>query len=597
MVEPLVIVTSCVSIIGGVTTLMMKIGIFVCEVKAARKDMDAVHRELSSLQLCLTALRNDEMSGRPTIPVDIQDQINQILVNIEMTVNQINDMLIKLGSGKLGRRIQWAMTEKQEMNKFRSSLESNKTALEVGLTVGTISMLMEQRSRIRDQSENIAEMSRMMTSMVVQSSDMSDKMDNVLTLQRQQLGLTDVQAALDDLKVEISALIKPSTVQHGLQDFSGQAMTHVETLLMPMNSELGHILDIPKATQAVSKDERPESSSKRYMEIDSTKSLGICVACKQDLILPETLYAMQDYQRTCKEEEDARAKRIWMGLSDVIHDESEEAARRDTDSFQKATDKKTDQVEEIVAERERTINELISRGSKPQKFSEQSTQQVLQQRKGKERSTIKMAQFEEHKPDLPVKVVGNRPVVNFLHPSDAILSLISERDDISTGLGENSIKVRGVYQEYSAQKHGLKLDMEDKELLRDIAYDDLGRVYTFGRRSSKDIFFRFKNPITLEGLQEVILCALLEASAPILREIGAQILDGHFFICVLALYERALSTEAQYCYCEYDVNHGKATDGVQSTQRVPPTQVIDFYEEFFGHKIDWGIFVLAVDKK
>ena len=86
----------------------------------------------------------------------MEDGICQILVNVEMVTNQMNDLLIKLSSGRLGGRMQWAMTEKDEVNKLRSSLESNKMALEVALTVGTISILSRQNKSMIKQEDSIA---------------------------------------------------------------------------------------------------------------------------------------------------------------------------------------------------------------------------------------------------------------------------------------------------------------------------------------------------------------------------------------------------------------------------------------------------------
>lgn len=144
------IAIGCVSLTGGATNLMMRIGVFVSEVRIARKDMDAVSRELLSLSLCLGTLKDDIQKRNVAYDQILINDISQILVNCEMTMQQIETVLTKLSSGKLCHRINWAVSQQEQMDKLRSSLESSKTALEIALTVGSISMLATQRGLLED---------------------------------------------------------------------------------------------------------------------------------------------------------------------------------------------------------------------------------------------------------------------------------------------------------------------------------------------------------------------------------------------------------------------------------------------------------------
>jgi hypothetical protein len=148
MPDPLSIAASCIGLSGASFQMIQRITVFVLEVKHARKEMDAVARELMSLHLCVGALGATDPTKRLPFPASMYDGVSQILLNCDVIVQQINDRLIKLQSGRLGRRIQWSLTEKDDMNKLRSSLESNKTALEVALTAGTILMLVEQKQQL-----------------------------------------------------------------------------------------------------------------------------------------------------------------------------------------------------------------------------------------------------------------------------------------------------------------------------------------------------------------------------------------------------------------------------------------------------------------
>lgn len=211
--DPLSIATGCVSITVAVPTLMMRIMVFVAEVKGARKDLDGVHRgaqlitaHYSSLQLCLNALRIEDQTGRCKLPPDIVTQTCQILVNIEATMNQISDLLEKLGSGCLGRRIQWATTEKEEVAKLRSSLKSNKTALEISLTLGSITMLVEQNTKAQAHHDQTVELTRMTQQLTVQTAATDGKVELLLQRRDNSKNIENIQAALAELKEELVTL-------------------------------------------------------------------------------------------------------------------------------------------------------------------------------------------------------------------------------------------------------------------------------------------------------------------------------------------------------------------------------------------------------
>jgi hypothetical protein len=89
--------------------------------------MDAVQRELASLSLCLEALRIDCSSRLVDFPEAIRGNLTQALINCDVITQQINELLNKLSSGRLGRRIQWSFNSRDDMAKLRSSLEAHKS--------------------------------------------------------------------------------------------------------------------------------------------------------------------------------------------------------------------------------------------------------------------------------------------------------------------------------------------------------------------------------------------------------------------------------------------------------------------------------------
>lgn len=140
--------------------------------------MDAVVRELTLLKMSLMTLEDDNASRRISYPAEMKTQIHGILLNIEVITQQINDLLTLLSSGKLDRRISWAFHEQDETNKLRSSLESNKSALDIALTIGTISMLAQQKRKVVKQGNDIAIVIQQTESISTMATTIDRKIDN-----------------------------------------------------------------------------------------------------------------------------------------------------------------------------------------------------------------------------------------------------------------------------------------------------------------------------------------------------------------------------------------------------------------------------------
>jgi poly-beta-hydroxyalkanoate depolymerase len=94
-----------VSLAAGVTNLTAKITLFALKIRGVKKDMNAIAQELASLNLCLNILEHDQRR-RIVLPKDIRQHIPEVLKNCEMITKQMNELLLKLQSGKLGRCIQ-----------------------------------------------------------------------------------------------------------------------------------------------------------------------------------------------------------------------------------------------------------------------------------------------------------------------------------------------------------------------------------------------------------------------------------------------------------------------------------------------------------
>lgn len=121
---------SCIGLIASITQLTAQIVSFV-PVRDARCDREAVSSELISLSLCLEILRDDSTSMY--YPDRLQQNLLAVLKNCDIVTKDMSNLLQKLSSANMARRIQWTATEHDDMNKLRSNLESHKYVLDIAL--------------------------------------------------------------------------------------------------------------------------------------------------------------------------------------------------------------------------------------------------------------------------------------------------------------------------------------------------------------------------------------------------------------------------------------------------------------------------------
>jgi hypothetical protein len=134
MADPLSVAVSCVSLASGITKAAVSITAFVKDVRGARSDLDAVSRELGSLQTLLELLAEDasEASENP-FPTTLQKQISGIITNCTDVVRQIEELVEKHQGNRVARGTMWATGGQADMLKLKATLEAHKSALELGL--------------------------------------------------------------------------------------------------------------------------------------------------------------------------------------------------------------------------------------------------------------------------------------------------------------------------------------------------------------------------------------------------------------------------------------------------------------------------------
>ena len=239
--DPVSVAIGCVNLGGGVTNLMMRITMFVSEVRSARKDMDAVSRELLSLQMCLSTLKDDIQKRNVAYSPAMLHDVARIIVNCEFVLQQIEAMLGKLSSGRLCRRIQWAMKEQEQMSKLRSSLEENKSALEVALTLGSISMLADQKDLIVHVG-NDTSMVLQHTEVIIGTTDkildttsrIDGKIDVLTMTQKDESRLNSIRDEIQVLQVQLAGLVRTNTPGPAIADLINTALQHAQASLAPL---------------------------------------------------------------------------------------------------------------------------------------------------------------------------------------------------------------------------------------------------------------------------------------------------------------------------------------------------------------------------
>lgn len=234
MLDPLTIATSCLSLINGITSLTMHITVFVNDVRGARKDMDLISRELISLSLCLGALRTDCQSNRVDYPEASHVGIERTLLSIDVLTQQVKDVLQKLSSGKLGRRIQWTIQSKDTVNQLRSSLETQKSTIEIILQCGSIQILCAIQKQVEKPAQDLSRLTD--TTQAIRK--------NTEVLRKDAVDIKElIRQEADILRVGIAALEHGKTLSTELQDFLRLSQDYsnrvADPFLTPAQSDSG----------------------------------------------------------------------------------------------------------------------------------------------------------------------------------------------------------------------------------------------------------------------------------------------------------------------------------------------------------------------
>ncbi|KAK5633416.1 hypothetical protein RRF57_009130 [Xylaria bambusicola] len=126
------ITADCVALHGNIIQLLSALTSFVRNVREARSDIDAVSRELHSLQTVLELLEEDADLSPPDLverTVVVVKHCSSILDKVEASITILNDP----GLSKQQKRAQWLNSGVSEISDFRATLEAHRIALGLAL--------------------------------------------------------------------------------------------------------------------------------------------------------------------------------------------------------------------------------------------------------------------------------------------------------------------------------------------------------------------------------------------------------------------------------------------------------------------------------
>ena len=129
--------STSIGLLASIAQLSMYITTFVRGVRDARQDMDAVLRELKSLEFCLETLREDCSNPKVQYPPKVKEMLTGTMSNCERVTNEMMALLSTISSGGFSA-VRWTVTASGDMNKLRSSLAAHKQAIDIALEMWTL---------------------------------------------------------------------------------------------------------------------------------------------------------------------------------------------------------------------------------------------------------------------------------------------------------------------------------------------------------------------------------------------------------------------------------------------------------------------------
>jgi len=137
--DPLSIATGCITLIVAVGDCTRRIKNFVVSCRDAQKDLAAMSRDLSDLDMTLHILKNDtEANESNQLPANLRQRIRDIMDNCNGALSELKTLLGKYDAAGLQSSTKWALSGKKDADKIRASLQAHKGALSLVVEATTL---------------------------------------------------------------------------------------------------------------------------------------------------------------------------------------------------------------------------------------------------------------------------------------------------------------------------------------------------------------------------------------------------------------------------------------------------------------------------
>jgi len=214
--DPLTITTACVSLLGAVAALSKQISSFVSIARNARKDMDQFSRELTSLALCLETLREDDAHVR--YPEALKRNLIAILANVDHVTKEMDTLLKRCSAEGVGQSVKWSVANRDEAVRLRDSLEAHKSAIEIALELGSLTLATAIKRDVSVIKRNVTAVAGVREDL----AQLSDLKGEITALRMQLLSIQDSNA----------------TMKLPLQRFLDESVAYAESVADPFDDRL-----------------------------------------------------------------------------------------------------------------------------------------------------------------------------------------------------------------------------------------------------------------------------------------------------------------------------------------------------------------------
>lgn len=136
--DPFSLTAGCAGLLSSVVDLYGVASDFVRDVRDARRDIDALRSELTLIRCCVEHLQEDTTDSNFQIPANLQNSLINVLAKCNGIIVDMNKTLTKMAPTSLAKRIQWAASGKDEVNRLRVRLGDYKSSLDISLEIASM---------------------------------------------------------------------------------------------------------------------------------------------------------------------------------------------------------------------------------------------------------------------------------------------------------------------------------------------------------------------------------------------------------------------------------------------------------------------------